>query len=486
MQKIIMNFQQFLVLVSITALISSCATVAENPQQDVANNPLYDGASPVTFESVFTADAAVNYVVLGDRELAKGELDKALFAYLQALDGAEDQAVVYLKIGNIHRSRGNSELAKKAFKLALKSKPDDTAALQALGLIHLKARHYSRAEKYFNLAIKADEKRFVGLKENEAVATTSDEEVVRIKTDIVTLKQELRETLKHRSELYGQIDSLKKGADQPSNYDLKIADLSKQLKTLSGDFADSHPDVLLIKSQLTQLEAKRDQQRLQADSSNDQEQVSEIREHLTQTNDKATQIGSQLRARQQALLNAEAVIIQQKAVKPFDSSSPVWAYNGLGILADLDSRYEEAIEYYQRASQIKPRSAQIYNNLGYSNYLANNWVLAEKYFRNALNYDRNYERTWRNLGLLYTRMGRYDDALLTLSRVMDKASAYNSVGYLCMLQGKHLEADKFFDQAIELMPSYYKLAYENKDKNKMLQTRSIAKQARENEEEVTQ
>jgi len=75
---------------------------------------------------------------------------------------------------------------------------------------------------------------------------------------------------------------------------------------------------------------------------------------------------------------------------------------------------------------------------------------------------------------------------MALGRVMGKAEAYNSMGYLCMLQGKHLEADKFFDQAIELMPSYYKLAYENKDQNKMLQTQSIAKQARENEEEVTQ
>ena len=467
--------QQVLSMILMGAFISGCATMAETPKQDIANNPLYDGPSPVTFESIFTADEGVDYMALGDAELGKGELDKALFAYLKALDGTEDQATVYLKIGSIHHSRGNSALAEKAFNKVLESKPDDTGALQALGLIHLKARNYSIAKQYFNSAIKADEKRFIGLEENEVIPTVSAEEVIQIKADITTLKQDLRRTLKYRSELYGQMDSLKKGEDHPSSYDSKIAVLNKQLETFSDDFTENHPDVLLVKSQLTQLEAKRDQERSLAYSNTEQEKASGIEEQLTQTNDKATEIGSRLRAKQQELLNAEAVIIQKKAVKPYDRSSPVWAYNGLGILADLNSSYGEAIEYYQTANQIRPRSAQINNNLGYSYYLANNWATAEMYLRRALNYNPNYKRTWRNLGLLYTRRGQYDDALMTLSRVMDKASAYNSMGYVCMLQGKHIEADQFFDQAINLMPSYYKLAYENKENNTLLRSRSLAK-----------
>jgi len=484
MQKIMITLKQFFILVSIAVFIPGCATMTETPKEDIANNPLYDGASPVTFENIFTADEGVDYVALGDRELAKGELDKALFAYLKALQSDADQAAIYLKIASIHRRRGNSELAEKAFSKVLDSKPDDASALQALGLIHLQGRNYLKAEEYFNSAIKADEKRFIDLEENEVIPTVSGEEVIRIKLDITTLKQDLREALRHRSELYGQIESLTKGEDYPSSYDSKIADLNQQLETLSNDFTDNHPDVLLIKSQLTQLQAKRDQERSLAHSGAEKEQVSGIRAQLTQSNTKATQIGSQLRTKQQELLNAEAVIMQKKAVKPYDSFSPVWAYNGLGILADLNSRYDDAIEYYQKANQIQPRSAQINNNLGYSYYLADYLKLSEKYFRRALNYNPSYERTWRNLGLLYTRKGQYDDALITLSRVMDKASAYNSMGYVCMLQGKHVEADEFFEQAIELTPSYYKLAYENKERNKLLQTRSVAKQSKKDEEQV--
>lgn len=486
MQKSMLILKQLSISALVAVFISGCATMTEAPKQNAARSPLYDGASPVTFESVFSAGDGADYVALGDRELAKGEIDKALFAYLQALESANDKTDLYFKVGGIHLGRGNLDLAEKAFNLALESNADDTATLQALGLIHLKARNYARAEEYFKLAIKADEKRFIGLEEHEAVPVVSNEEVIRIKRNIATLKQDLREALKHRSDLYGQMNSLTKDESHPSSYDSKIAGLNKRLERLSRDFTDNHPDVLLIKSQLTQLEAKRDQEQSLIHSGAEREQGLAIRERLAQSNDKATQIGSQLRAKQQELLNAEAVIMQRKAVKPYDSFSPVWAYNGLGILADLNGRYDEAIEYYQKANQIKPRSAQINNNLGYSNYLSDNWADAEKYYRNALNYDRNYERTWRNLGLLYTRMGQYEDALITFNRVMEKAAAYNSIGYLCMLQGKHIEADQFFDKAIELMPSYYTLAYENKDKNKLLQTRNIAKRVRENGEEVTQ
>jgi len=297
-------------------VLTGCATMSETPKQDIANNPLYDGASPNTFESIFTADENVDYIALGDAELASGEPDKALFAYLKALQGEADQAATYFKIGSIHRNRQNSQLAEVAFKKVVDLNPDHTSALQALGLIKLQARQYSQAEKYFYASIKADEKRFIGVEENEVIPTVSAEEVIRIKADITTLKQDLRVTLKYRSELYGQMDSLKKGEDYQSSYDPKIADLNEQLKTLSDDFTGDHPEVVFIKSQLTQLEAKRDQERSLAYSNIVQEQASGIEEQLTQTNDKATEIGSRLRAKQQELLNAEAVIMQKKAVKP--------------------------------------------------------------------------------------------------------------------------------------------------------------------------
>jgi|GEM_PF-2336032 len=459
--------------------LTGCATMSENSQPDVQDHLLYDGASPVTFENVFSAEKGVDYVALGDAELAKGELDKALFAYLKALQNSKDKAAVYFKIGSIHSRRDNSRLAEIAFKKVVESDPEHVEALQALGLLNLKARNYSKSKNYFESAIDIDKKRFSGLEENQAIPTTSNEEIMLIKSDIALLRQELRETLEYRSELYGQIDSLKKGEDYQSSYDPEIADLNEQLRTLSDDFTEDHPDVLLIKSQLTQLEAKRDQELSQPQSAVEQEKASEIRAQLTQTNDKAKEIGSSLRAKQQEFSNAQTVTMQKTAVKPYDRSSPVWAYNGLGILADLNSRYAEAIEYYQTANQIQPRSAQINNNLGYSNYLADNWAIAEAYFRRALNYNPNYKRTWRNLGLLYTRMGHYEDALLTLSRVMEKAEAYNSMGYVCMLQGKHDDADKFFDQSIELSPSYYELAYENKEKNTLLRSRSLAQQIKD-------
>lgn len=165
-----------------------------------------------------------------------------------------------------------------------------------------------------------------------------------------------------------------------------------------------------------------------------------------------------------------AVAAPEQASSP-DRSPMAKVFNGLGVVADLQSRHDEAIGYYERASAIRPNAASIRNNLGYSNYLSGNWTVAEIYYRTALSYDSKFERAWRNLALLYTRQKRFEDAILALTNVMSRAEASNSVGYLCTLQGDYAEADKFLRQAITLSPQYYELANQNLEKNRLLRSR---------------
>lgn len=144
-----------------------------------------------------------------------------------------------------------------------------------------------------------------------------------------------------------------------------------------------------------------------------------------------------------------------------DNKSPYDVYNSLGIIADLRKEFWLAQFYYELAIQIQPQNPSPYNNVGYSYYLSEQWEEAEKRYRKALKLDANYEGAWRNLGLLYTRQGRYHKALDTFSRIMEEPEAYNTVGYLCMLSKRYEQAEQFFEKAIDLSPSYYLLARQN-------------------------
>lgn len=137
------------------------------------------------------------------------------------------------------------------------------------------------------------------------------------------------------------------------------------------------------------------------------------------------------------------------------------AHNGLGILADLRGDYLSASEHYASALEMNPGSAMLANNLGYSKYLAGDLDSAEKAFRLALQNNPAYERAWKNLGLVQMRNRSYRDSVRSFSHGMTKYQAYNTVGYLCMLEERYDDAERFLLQAAELSPVYYELAYEN-------------------------
>jgi len=139
------------------------------------------------------------------------------------------------------------------------------------------------------------------------------------------------------------------------------------------------------------------------------------------------------------------------------------AHNGLGVIADLEGRYDDAIEQYELGLAEFPESAMLRSNLGYSRYLSGDLSGAESDFVQAIRIDRNYVTAWKNLGLVYARTGRYQKALEVLQATSDKSIAYNDVGYIAMLNEDYEMAETFFDEAIRLSPKYYAGAVRNRE-----------------------
>jgi tetratricopeptide (TPR) repeat protein len=144
-----------------------------------------------------------------------------------------------------------------------------------------------------------------------------------------------------------------------------------------------------------------------------------------------------------------------------DEKSPLRVYTGLGVLADLGNDFDRAQRYYQLALQISPRSAMAANSQGYSHYLAGDWPAARAAYRQALGFDSSYKPAWRNYGMLLARMGQYEEALSAFEQVEPRAEASNDVGYICLIEGKLAEAERFFRSAIDQSPAHYEVASQN-------------------------
>jgi Flp pilus assembly protein TadD len=284
----------------IVALVG-CASQQPKEAEVDPYGSLYSGKSELAYATQFPVGSAREAILRGDAAVASGDLDRALFEYIRALQKGGDNADVLYKIGIIHAARGNTGLAELAFRWALNKDPKHSGALTGLGILLTKKRDYAEAEKYLNDAVR-------------------------------------------------------------------------------------------------------------------------INPNLSR------------------------------------------AHNALGVLADMQRDYKRAQRHYQDALSAGDKSPEILNNLGYSRYLSGNRSGAVAAFNEALTIDPRYERAWRNLALVYSRDGKYQQALAALRKVEDLPKAYNDVGYVAMISGRLGDADAFFSEAMQISPEYYELANENEQR----------------------
>ncbi len=146
---------------------------------------------------------------------------------------------------------------------------------------------------------------------------------------------------------------------------------------------------------------------------------------------------------------------------PLDSESPILAYNALAVLSDLDSRHDYAREIFNLLIPISDNLSLTYTNMGFSYYLSHHYILAETYYKKALDVNSDYERAKLNLGLIYVRTGQYNKSIQLFKQVMTTAEAYNDIGYFLLLDGRYQEAEYFLQTAIDLSPTYFEKGHIN-------------------------
>jgi len=182
----------------------------------------------------------------------------------------------------------------------------------------------------------------------------------------------------------------------------------------------------------------------------DQREYDQARIHL----EKAIALDQQRLQDKQGQTDAQGLLV-------LDQLSPLKVYNAMGILEDLENHHDKARAYFHLALDFQPYSAVIATNMGYSYYLSGELTVAERFLKQAIQYDSSYQRAWSNLGLVYIRTGQYTKALSTFEQNLSKADALNDLGYFLMLEGKYDRAITLFKQAIDESPSYFEQAQKN-------------------------
>ncbi|MDO9423216.1 MAG: tetratricopeptide repeat protein [Methylobacter sp.] len=145
------------------------------------------------------------------------------------------------------------------------------------------------------------------------------------------------------------------------------------------------------------------------------------------------------------------------------------AYNGLGIIANLQGDALKAENLFKKADNILPNSPDLLNNIGFSLYSADKLDEAASYYIKALQINPGFKKAIYNYGLLQARLKRYEQAYTAFAKVASPAEANNNIGYIAMMNGDYPEANNYLQEAIKLSPRFYKKANDNLARLEMLE-----------------
>lgn len=137
-------------------------------------------------------------------------------------------------------------------------------------------------------------------------------------------------------------------------------------------------------------------------------------------------------------------------------------YNNLGALLLDMGRYEDAVYYLKRATNIRPNYFMAWMNLGIAYYKQGKVAESLGSFSKAYTIRQDYPNFFLNRGLAYFSMGNYDAAVEDYTEFLRlqgaSARALLERGRAFMKMKYYANAMEDFEMAIQLQPSYA-LAY---------------------------
>ena len=166
--------------------------------------------------------------------------------------------------------------------------------------------------------------------------------------------------------------------------------------------------------------------------------------------------------------NEEAIICFQKAIeltknkmlKPNQSKGLAEANYNLANILRKQQRFQEALQYYNKALELTPNDADTLHGLGVTLAELKEYDQAIKHYQKALQLRPGSIITHGQLGLALAAIGKFDEAIEHFRTVLkaqpDDAEIHFNLGALLQKQGKIDEAIESYRRALELNPDLEK------------------------------
>jgi tetratricopeptide (TPR) repeat protein len=141
------------------------------------------------------------------------------------------------------------------------------------------------------------------------------------------------------------------------------------------------------------------------------------------------------------------------------------AYNNRGNTYSDKGEYDNAIEDYNKAIKLKPDFAVAYNNRGNAYYYKGEYDNAIEDFNKAIELKPNYALAYYTRGIVYAIINEYDNAIEDYNKAIELmpnyALAYNNRGMAYRNKGEYINAIEDLNKALELKPDFAE-AYNNR------------------------
>jgi Flp pilus assembly protein TadD len=143
----------------LAVLLGGCVT-SSGQQAASAGEDLRHKNMDVLFATEFPVESMDEALTIAGQSLNSGEVDKALFFYVRALQFEPTNVVLLTHIGDIHMRRGDEDMAKRAFLRAKQHDREYAPALESLGLLYAAEGREEDAIQNLSLAIGHDDQRW--------------------------------------------------------------------------------------------------------------------------------------------------------------------------------------------------------------------------------------------------------------------------------------------------------------------------------------
>ena len=149
----VLQLAKFLIILIGAISVQACAVTQPTQVSDATVTELSGENLDLLFATEFPVASKEEALQKAARAYGDGDIDKAQFYLIRALQFDPTDTEILAQVGNLHVRQGNNKLAARAFQFALQQNAEHAAAREGLGLLHFKAGNDEAAREHLEAAI---------------------------------------------------------------------------------------------------------------------------------------------------------------------------------------------------------------------------------------------------------------------------------------------------------------------------------------------